>query len=87
MDIRTGHVIDELGKIPSNTIDFVMTSPPYMGTEPGLALDPFVGSGTVAAVAKRKSMNFIGIDISPKYVRYTKHRLSKTPRGARGVFK
>lgn len=33
----------------------------------GTVLDPFMGSGTTGAVAKRLGRNFIGIDINPDY--------------------
>lgn len=33
----------------------------------GVVLDPFMGSGTTGAAAKRLGRNFVGIDISPDY--------------------
>jgi site-specific DNA-methyltransferase (adenine-specific) len=39
-------------------------------------LDPFVGSGTTAAAAKRLGRRYVGIDISPEYVKQTQGRLS-----------
>jgi DNA modification methylase len=47
--------------------------------EPGIVLDPFAGSGTVAVVAKRLGRDFIGIDISEKYCQIARKRLSKIP--------
>ncbi len=38
-------------------------------------LDPFVGSGTTAVAAKKLGLNYIGIDINPKYVKLAKKRL------------
>jgi site-specific DNA-methyltransferase (adenine-specific) len=38
-------------------------------------LDPFVGSGTTAVVAKRLGRTFIGIDISPEYCELATTRL------------
>ena len=38
------------------------------GTEPGIALDPFVGAGTVCKVAKDHGRRFVGIDLNPDYV-------------------
>lgn len=35
--------------------------------EGGLVLDPFAGSGTTGAVAKRLRRDFIGIEINPDY--------------------
>jgi DNA modification methylase len=36
--------------------------------EGGIVLDPFIGSGTTAVVAKRLGRRYIGIDINPEYV-------------------
>lgn len=45
-------------------------------SNPGeIVLDPFVGSGTTAAAAKRLGRRYIGIDISPEYVKRTRQRL------------
>src|SRR3546814_8250784 len=39
-------------------------------TEPGaVVLDPFFGTGTTGAVAKRLSRHYIGIDREPRYCR------------------
>ena len=40
-----------------------------------LILDPFLGSGTTAVAAKQLGRNFIGIEISEKYVKIAKERL------------
>jgi site-specific DNA-methyltransferase (adenine-specific) len=37
-------------------------------------LDPFMGSGTVAAVAKMLERNFLGYDLDPKYVKMAQDR-------------
>jgi len=44
-------------------------------TLPGVVLDPFMGSGTVALVAERLGRDFIGIEISPEYCRIAERRL------------
>jgi hypothetical protein len=41
-------------------------------------LDPFVGSGTTAAAAKRLGRRYVGIDISPEYVKLSRKRLVET---------
>ncbi len=47
-------------------------------SRPGeLVLDPFVGSGTTAAVAKRLGRRYLGFDLSDEYVRRTRKRLSE----------
>ncbi len=46
-------------------------------SNPGdVVLDPFVGSGTTAAAAKRLGRRYVGIDISPEYVNHTRKRLA-----------
>jgi len=37
--------------------------------EGGIVLDPFVGSGTTALVAKKLNRSYIGIELNPKYVK------------------
>ena len=44
-----------------------------------VVLDPFVGTGTTAAVAKMMGRRFIGIDISERYIDYARDRLSRAP--------
>lgn len=45
-------------------------------SNPGeLVLDPFIGSGTTAAAAKRLGRRYIGIDLSDEYARHTRNRL------------
>jgi site-specific DNA-methyltransferase (adenine-specific) len=41
----------------------------------GLVLDPFLGSGTAAVVARRLDRSFLGIDINPDYCRMAERRL------------
>jgi len=45
--------------------------------EDGTVLDPFIGSGTVAVVAKAKKVNYIGIELNPEYVDIANKRLSE----------
>ncbi|HUU98805.1 MAG TPA: site-specific DNA-methyltransferase [Phycisphaerae bacterium] len=48
-------------------------------SNPGdVVLDPFVGSGTTAVAAKRLGRRYVGIDISPEYVKHTQERLAAT---------
>lgn len=49
------------------------------GFEPGVVLDPFAGSGTAGAVAKRLGRKYIGIDISPAYCKLHVKRLQAIP--------
>ncbi|MCK4259654.1 MAG: site-specific DNA-methyltransferase [Halanaerobiales bacterium] len=43
-----------------------------------IVLDPFVGSGTTCLVAKQLNRKYIGIDISEKYCKMSKGKLSQT---------
>lgn len=46
-------------------------------SNPGdIVLDPFVGSGTTAAAAKRLGRKYVGIDISKDYAKHTRARLA-----------
>lgn len=42
----------------------------------GVVLDPFMGSGTVAIVAKRLHRNYIGIELNKDYVKIAKERMT-----------
>jgi len=41
----------------------------------GIVLDPFIGSGTTGVVAKQLGLNFIGIELNPKYCEIAKKRI------------
>lgn len=43
----------------------------------GVVLDPFFGSGTTGAVAKRYGRDFIGIDLNARYLEKAKERITK----------
>ncbi len=45
---------------------------------PGVVLDPFMGAGTTAVVAKQLGRNFIGFELNPEYVKIANRRLRKT---------
>lgn len=45
--------------------------------ENGIVLDPFIGAGTTALVARKLNRNFIGIELVPKYVKMAVARLKK----------
>lgn len=40
-----------------------------------IVVDPFVGTGTTCAVAKKMKRRWIGIDINPGYIRYAQRRI------------
>jgi DNA modification methylase len=43
-------------------------------TRPGVALDPFFGSGTVGAVAKKFKRTWLGIELNPDYIELARTR-------------
>ncbi len=55
---------------PQELIERVISS-----TNANIILDPFMGSGTTAVVAKKLDRKFIGIDISPEYCKMAEERL------------
>ncbi len=55
---------------PIELIDRIVQS-----TNAKIILDPFMGSGTTAIAARKNDRDFIGIEISPEYVKMAKDRL------------
>jgi len=51
-----------------------------MDKNKGVIIDPYCGSGTTLIAAKILGHNFIGIEISPKYVKFAKNRLKNYKR-------
>jgi len=45
----------------------------------GVVLDPFMGSGTTAVVAKKLKRNWLGIEINPNYIKIANQRIRSTP--------
>ena len=43
--------------------------------EKGIVLDPFMGSGTVAVVAKKLNRHYIGIELNEDYIKMAQKRL------------
>jgi DNA modification methylase len=50
------------------------------GSEPGLVLDPFIGSGTTAVAAERLGRDWLGIELNPAFAELARQRIA----GARG---
>ena len=44
-------------------------------TQPGLVLDPFFGTGTVGAVARKLGRDWLGIELNPAYAELARQRL------------
>jgi len=45
----------------------------------GIVLDPFMGSGTIAVIAKKLKRNWIGIELSKDYCEMARARINNTP--------
>ena len=52
----------------------------YWTKEGETILDPFIGSGTTGAVAKKLGRNFIGIEVSKEYCGLAEKRIKNTPK-------
>lgn len=48
--------------------------------EPGLVLDPFMGSATTAVVAERLGRDWVGIELNPHFIRLAHERLTEARR-------
>jgi len=57
---------------PDDLIDFLIDKSSLPGEK---VIDPFVGSGTTCAAAKRRGRRCIGVDIDPESVRIAKKRV------------
>ena len=62
--------------IPEEVAEKIILSTTNKGD---LIVDPFLGSGTIAVVAKRLGRNFIGIEISKKYCEIAEARIRAIP--------
>ena len=51
-------------------------------SEPGLVLDPFLGSGTTALVATRLNRDWLGIELNPSFIAMAEGRLAAVPEKA-----
>lgn len=45
---------------------------------PGIVLDPFIGSGTVAQVAIQNKRDWLGIELNPEYIELAQERINAT---------
>ena len=45
----------------------------------GVVLDPFMGSGTTAVVAKRANRNYVGCELNADYIEMAEKRINSVP--------
>jgi len=50
------------------------------GFDGGIVLDPFLGSGTSAVVAKKLNRNWLGIELNPNYISLAEKRIANAER-------
>lgn len=50
----------------------------HSDSEPGIVLDPFIGSGTTGVVAKQHSRDWLGIELHPDFATWAEQRITKT---------
>lgn len=55
----------------------------HAGFESGIVLDPFMGSGTTALVARELGRQYIGIELNPAYRKIANARLAGSRRPKR----
>ena len=68
---------------PESLLYRVITS----STRPGdTILDPFFGSGTTGAVAKKLGRHFIGLERDPRYAKYAQKRIDEIPAAPQAEF-
>ncbi len=77
MDINTQPFPDaHFAVYPEKLIEnFIKSSSP----EEGIVLDPFIGSGTTAIVARKLLRNYIGFEINKEYIKLIQNRAAKIP--------
>lgn len=68
MKLIVGECLEELKKMDENSIDTIITDPPY-----GLK---FMGSGTTGLACQNTGREFIGIDNDKEYVEIAKARMN-----------
>ena len=61
-------------KLPAELIRKILA---YSSREGDLVLDPFLGSGQVAVIAREMQRRYIGFEINPRYYEFAKERLDR----------
>ena len=68
---------NEKSYMPKSKEKIILACSCNYGFKPGIVLDPFMGSGTTALVAKRLNRNFIGFELNKDYLKIIEKRLSQ----------
>lgn len=80
--LRNKRDVWQINSVPYKGAHFAAYPPKLVETcllagcpQDGIVLDPFLGSGTTAAVAKQMGRHYIGIELNPDYCELAKHRI------------
>jgi site-specific DNA-methyltransferase (adenine-specific) len=77
MDLRLASSTAGMAGRASATNDLGWSDCGHGNYRPGVVLDPFIGSGTTALVARRHGRHTIGIELNPEYAELAARRLSQ----------
>lgn len=70
--------VDSTGWKPPTVVDHGLSDCGCnAGWDKGIVLDPFMGSGTTAKVARDLGRNYIGIELNPQYIKLANKRLGQ----------
>lgn len=69
---RAGHWVDMTTKL----LHFAPTCQCNAPHRPGVVLDPFIGSGTVAQVAIQTGRDWLGVELNPEYIKLARARIN-----------
>ena len=80
--LRNKRDVWQINSVPYKGAHFAAYPPKLVETcllagcpQDGIVLDPFLGSGTTAAVAKQMGRHYIGIELNPNYCELAKQRI------------
>ena len=80
--LRNKRDVWQINSVPYKGAHFAAYPPKLVETcllagcpQDGIVLDPFLGSGTTAAVAKQMGRHYIGIELNPDYCELAKQRI------------
>lgn len=80
--LRNKRDVWQINSVPYKGAHFAAYPPKLVETcllagcpQDGIVLDPFLGSGTTAAVAKQMGRHYIGIELNPDYCEVAKQRI------------
>lgn len=80
--LRNKRDVWQINSVPYKSAHFAAYPPKLVETcllagcpQDGIVLDPFLGSGTTAAVAKQMGRHYIGIELNPDYCELAKQRI------------